>query len=141
MKTRLCASLLFLAAGLGAATVAPAQPMTASPPTPDTAQEAPGIPGPDATNPAPGARGPYVGAGKQGFYDVDQRIAALREGIGGLPAGQRRRATSQLHAIQSEEDFKRAKYGELRDWDREHLTVMLDHLVQQYPALSASASM
>ena len=52
--------------------------------------------------------------------------------------GQRRRAGSQLHAIRSEEAFKRAKYGELRDWDREHLTVMLDHLAGQYPGLRVS---
>ena len=117
-------------------------PVTASPPVPDTSQEAPGIPGPEAVNPAPGAQGPYVGAGKQGFYDIDQRISMVGQGIGGLPAGQRRRAASQLHAIKSEESFKRAKYnGVLRDWDREHLTAMLDQLVQQYPGLNAGAGM
>ena len=138
---RLFGASLFLAAAVCAAAPALAQPVVASQPMPDTAQESPGIPGPEAANPAPGAHGPYIGAGRQGFYDVDQRIASASQQIAGLPAGQRRRAASQLHAIKSEEAFKRAKYGELRDWDREHLNAMLDQLMQQYPALSARASM
>ena len=116
--------------------------MTSSAPVPDTAAESPGIPSGQAVNPAPGAPGPYVGAGKDGFYDIDQRISTVGQAIGALPAGQRRRAASRLHAIQSEERFKRAKYnGVLRDWDREHLTAMLDHLVQQYPSLEADGGM
>jgi hypothetical protein len=146
MRPLLSTSLMVLAGMAAMSTPALAQPApdtpagaTTSQPVPDTAQASPGIPGPEAVNPAPGSHGPYVGAGKQGFYDVDQRIASVGQQIGSLPASQRRQAASKLKAIKSEEAFKRSKYGELRDWDREHLTVMLDQLTQQFPALSASA--
>ena len=141
MKRLLYASLL---CAMGAATASPtwAQPMgdaapgvVASQPSPDTAQPSPGIPGPQAVDPAPGAQGPYVGAGRQNFYDIDQRIAAMDHQASALPGSQRRRAAAQLRTIKSEEAFKRSKYGELRDWDREHLSVMLDKLAQQYPGL------
>ena len=141
MKLWLCASLL-CAMGAGAALPAAAQPVddaapgvVASQPSPDTARPSPGIPGPQAVDPAPGEQGPYVGAGRRNFYDIDQRIAAMDQQTQALPGGQRRRAAARLHAIKSEEAFKRSKYGELRDWDREHLSVMLDKLAQQYPAL------
>ena len=64
MTSMLCRSAL-LAAGLAFAAPALAQPaayggaaVVASQPSPDTAQEAPGIPGPDAVNPAPGRARP-----------------------------------------------------------------------------------
>lgn len=145
MRPLLSASIVLLT---GAAMAAPAlaQPMTdpasppvASQPVPDTAQASPGIPGPDAVNPAPGAHGPYVGAGKQSFYDIDQRIAAVSQQVGSLPAGQRRQAAAQLRQIKSEEATQRARHGELRDWDRENISAKLDKLVQQFPALSAAA--
>lgn len=141
MRRSFCTALILAATAAGSAS-AMAQPdagapVVASSPVPDTGHPSPGIPGPEAVNPAPGAQGPYVGAGKQGFYDVDQRIAAASQHIGSLPAAQRRRAAAQLKAIKSEEAFKRSKYGELRDWDREHLTVMLDQLARQYPALDS----
>ena len=134
---------LILAAGLAFAGAASAQPMgdpgppvTASPPVPETGS--PGIPGPEAVNPAPGATGPYVGAGPQGFYDVDARLQAVAGRIAALPPGQRRRASAQIHQIRAEEATQRARHGgELRDWDRENMTQKLDHLVQQFPALSA----
>ena len=134
MKRPLCMAAIF-AAGLAFDATALAQPVgdqgpatVASEPVPDTAREAPGVPGADAVNPAPGAHGPYIGAGRQGFYDVDQRIAAVSQQIQGLPAAQRRRAAAQLRDIRSEEATQRARHGELRD-----------RLNQQFPSLGASA--
>jgi hypothetical protein len=146
MKPVLLASLALLVGG-STALPALAQPasdgpsMTASQPVPDTAQASPGIPGPDAVNPAPGAHGPYVGSGKQGFYDIDQRIAAVSQQAASLPAAQRRRAMAQIKAIKSEEATQRARHGELRDWDRENISDKLDKLAQQFPSLSANAGM
>ena len=110
-----------------------------SQPVPDTAQEAPGLAGADAVNPAPGAHGPYIGAGRQGFYDVDQRIAAVSQQVQSLPPGQRRRAAAQLRDIKAEEATQRSRHGELRDWDRENLNAKLDRLAQQLPSLASNA--
>ena len=134
----LMSSCLVLAAGLALAVPAMAQPdpgMVSSQPVPDTSQEAPGIPGPQAVNPAPGATGAYIGAGRQGFYDVDARIAAVTQAAQSLPGGQRRAAMAQLHGIRSEEATQKARHGELRDWDRENLNARLDKLTQQFPGL------
>ena len=143
----LLSSALILAAGLAVASSASTQPMgdpeppvTASQPVPDTGQASSGIPGPDAVNPAPGATGPYVGAGPPGFYDVDARLQAVAGRVAALPPGQRRRASTQIHQIRSEEATQRARHGgELRDWDRENITQKLDQLVQQFPSLRADA--
>ncbi len=137
-------SALVLAASLCLASSASAQPMgdpgppvTASQPVPDSG--AAGIPGPDAVNPAPNATGPYVGAGPQGFYDVDARLQAVAGRVATLPPAQRRRASVQVHQIRAEEATQRARHGgELRDWDRESMTQKLDRLVQQFPALGAA---
>ena len=110
---------MILAAGLAFSGPASAQPMS---------------------DPAPGATGPYVGAGPQGFYDVDARLAAIAGRIAALPPGQRRRAGAQIHQIRAEEATQRARHGgELRDWDRENMTQKLDQLIQQYPMLRADA--
>jgi hypothetical protein len=142
MKPVLLATIALLASGAIALPVL-AQPVdgaptTASEPVPDTAQASPGIPGPEAVNPAPGAQGPYVGSGKQGFYDIDQRIAAVSQQAASLPAAQRRRAMAQIKAIRSEEATQRARHGELRDWDRENISDKLDKLTQQFPSLGAN---
>ena len=147
MRLMMSSSIL-LAAGLALAVPAMAQPpadtgaptVVSSQPVPDTAREAPGIPGPEAVNPAPGAPGPYVGAGRQGFYDVDTRIASITQGVQSLPGSQRRRAAAQLKAIRAEEATQKARHGQLRDWDRENLNAKMDRMVQQFPSLSASAS-
>ena len=143
MKT-LLSSATILAAGLALGAPVAAQPMgdpgppvTASQPVPDSGT--PGIPGPDAVNPAPGARGPYVGAGPQGFYDVDARLAAVASRVSSLPPAQRRRAGAQIRQIRAEEAAQRSRHGELRDWDRENMTQKLDQLVQQFPMLKADA--
>ena len=144
MRTLLSSSLI-LAAGLAFGVPVSAQPMgdqgpvMSSQPVPDTGRESPGIPGPEAVNPAPGATGAYVGAGPQGFYDVDARIAAVAGRVQSLPPGQRRRASAQIHQIRGEEATQRARHGDLRDWDRENLTQKLDQLVQQFPDLRADA--
>ena len=141
----LLSSATILAAGLTFSAPAAAQPIgdpggpvIASQPVPDSGSR--GIAGPDAVNPAPGATGPYVGAGAQGFYDVDARLAAVAGRISSLPPAQRRRAGAQIHQIRAEEATQRARHGgELRDWDRENMTQRLDQLVQQFPMLRADA--
>ncbi len=140
----LISSALILAAGLAFAGSGSAQPMgdpgppvTTSPPVPDSG--AAGIPGPEAVNPAPGATGAYVGAGPQGFYDVDARLQAVAGRVAALPPAQRRRANARIRQIRAEEATQRARHGgELRDWDRENMTQKLDQLVQQFPPLSAA---
>ncbi len=145
MKLVLCSSVV-LAAGLAFAAPALAQPSVgggettvSSQPVPDTAREAPGIPGPDAVNPAPGMHGPYIGAGEHNFYDVDARIASVTERAQQLPPSQRRSASAQLRQIRSEEATQKARHGQLRDWDRESLNDKLDKLVQQFPTLRADS--
>ena len=146
MKPALSTSIVLVAASLALAAPVFAQPTggagettVASQPVPDTAREAPGIPGPDAVNPAPGMHGPYVGAGRHNFYDVDARIAAVSQRVQQLSPGQRRSAKAQLRQIKSEEATQRARHGDLRDWDRENLNDKLDKLVQQFPSLQADA--
>lgn len=142
---RSLSSVLFFAAGVAVAAPALAQPadpagapVVASQPVPDTSRASPGIPSDQAVNPAPGAHGPYVGAGRQGFYDVDARIASISQAAAQLPPAQRRRAMSQIHSIKSLEATQRARHGgELRDWDREAMNHRLDQLVQTFPSLQA----
>ena len=112
--------------------------MVASQPAPDTARETAGIPGPQAVDPAPGEPGPYVGAGRQGFYDVDARMAAMTQAAQSLRGAQKHQAMAQLHGIRSEEAIQKARHGELRDWDRESLNARLDKLAQQFPALASA---
>jgi hypothetical protein len=114
----------------------PANPVVSSPAYPYTGGGSPGVTGPDSVNPAPGAPGPYVGAGRQGFYDVDQRIASVSGRIASLPAGQRHRAMVAIRGVKSEEATQRARHGgQLRDWDRENLNHKLDAMMQTYPGL------
>ena len=136
----LAGCLAFGGAAAARPTGDPGPGVTASQPVPDTGPGSPGIPGPDAVDPAPGARGPYVGAGAQGFYNVDARLAAIAGRVASLPPAQRRRAGAQIHQIRAEEATQRARHGgELRDWDRENMTQKLDQLVQHYPPLRADA--
>ncbi len=143
-RLRSC-SLILIAAGLGLGGAATAQTgsprfdSVASQPSPDTARPSAGIPGAEAVDPAPGAQGPYVGAGREGFYDVDARIAAISARLTGLRPSQRRAAKSQIAQIRGEEATQRARHGDLRDWDRENINAKLDHLLQQFPALRADA--
>ena len=146
MKPGFSTSIVLATASLALAAPALAQPgsgmdasTVASQPVPDTAREAPGIPGPDAVNPAPGMHGPYVGAGEHGFYDVDARIASVTQRVQQLPPSRRHSASAQLRQIKAEEATQRARHGELRDWDRESLNDKLDKLVQQFPSLKADA--
>lgn len=116
-----------------------APPVVASQPVPDTSAPSPGIPSDRAVNPAPGASGPYVGAGKNAFYDVDARLAHVTESAAALPAAQRRKVQAALKSIKAEEATQIARHGQLRDWDRENMNYKLDQLVQQYPSLGPSS--
>ena len=114
-------------------------PVVSSQDYPHTGGGSPGVTGPDSVNPAPGAPGPYIGAGRQGFYDVDQRIADVSGRIASLPPGQRHRAMSAMRGVKSEEATQRARHGgQLRDWDRENLNHKLDMMVQSYPGLGGA---
>ena len=78
----------------------------------------------DGADPAPGVSTAYVGAEKTAFYDVEARIdAALQQATS-------KRTLSQLRAIKSEANFRKARHGgELRDWDRELLSRRLDQVM------------
>ncbi len=78
----------------------------------------------DGADPAPNAASAYVGADKGAFYDVEARIDAA------LAQAKSKHAMSQLRAIKSEANFRKARHGgELRDWDRELLSRRLDQVM------------
>ncbi len=137
---------MVLAMGLMSSVSAPAQPigdagapMPASQGPPE-GQGSPGLPGRQAVDPAPGATGAYLGAGPQGFYDVDAQLTAVAARVASLPPGPRRRIGVQIRQIRTEEATQRARHGgELLDWARESMTQKLDQLVQQYPSLRGDA--
>jgi hypothetical protein len=75
----------------------------------------------------PHAPDAYAGAPKQAFYDVDGRIAAIEQRLGGGRGNARARAV--LNQIKAFEAQQRARHGgELRDWDREAINTRLDRL-------------
>lgn len=78
-------------------------------------------------DPAPGAPDGYVGAGKSAFYSVEQRMAALEAHVA---AGKASRAVrAELTALKAFEARQRARHGgELRDWDREHMSARLNRI-------------
>jgi hypothetical protein len=87
-------------------------------------------PSPDpqlGVDPAPGATDGYVGAGKQAFYSVEQRMAALEARVA---AGRAPRAVrAELAALKAFEARQRARRGgELRDWDREAMSARLNRI-------------
>lgn len=87
-------------------------------------------------DPAPGATRPYVGVGKQAFYNVEERMDRVEGRLASLRASQRRRAYAEMRSIRAEERTQRSKNGgNLRDWDRERLNRRLDALVRRYPGL------
>jgi hypothetical protein len=86
----------------------------------------------DGVDPAPGAAGPYLGAPPQAFYDVDSRMAAMEARIQALSGQTATSAASELRAIRALAATQRARHGgELRDWDREAITVRLNRLEQR----------
>ena len=97
----------------------------------------PGVPGADAVNPAPGASGPYLGHPGR-FYDPSDRLRDLDARLAGLPPHEAMRARSGLHSIHAFADGQRSRHGgQLRDWDRERMTRMMNDLVRRYPDLAS----
>ena len=94
----------------------------------------PGVPNDTAVNPAPGAVRPYLGHPGR-FYDPAERLQAIDGRIGALAPARRRAARADVRRIHAFADGQRARHGDLRDWDRERMTVMMDRLVAVYPEL------
>lgn len=83
-------------------------------------------------DPVPGAPDGYVGAGKQAFYSVEQRMAALEDRVASGRASRSVRA--ELAALKAFEARQRARHGgELRDWDREAISARLNRIEAMAP--------
>jgi hypothetical protein len=73
----------------------------------------------------PGAPTAYAGASKPDFYSVEDRMADLeRRAVG------HSRAMAMLRQAKAFAAQQRARHGELRDWDREVITMRLDRVEQ-----------
>ena len=124
MTIRLAA--LAAATLLAGAVAASAQPTTGA---------SPGVPGDQAVDPAPGATQPYLGH-PQAFYDPMQRLQALDSRAATLPPGQARSVRADLRRAHAFAETQKARHGgELRDWDRERLTQLLDEVTAKHPQL------
>ena len=95
----------------------------------------PGLPGPESVNPALNASGPYLGPpGK--FYAPADRPERPRRAAGEPSPHEAAGARADLRRIHAFADAQRSRHGgELRDWDRERMTRMMDDLVRRYPDL------
>ena len=134
LTTTSLAAALMLAAGTAAGAAARDYPANTAPSA--------GIPSNEAVNPAPDASGkPYIGAGVQHFYDPMDRERAMQRRLdaaaasGALSPRQVRQAQSALAGVIAEERTQTARHGGLRDWDRERLNDMMNHIVEQYAVL------
>jgi hypothetical protein len=101
-----------------------------------------GMPGPEAVNPAPDARGqPYLGVGMQNFYDPMDREQSLQHRLeeaassGAMNTHQVHQVQAALDRVIAEDRTQMARHGGLRDWDRERLNDMMNHIVERYPEL------
>ena len=84
---------------------------------------------PSGVDPAPGAgEHPFAGHSADAFYNVEQRIARVEVRAQSLRGMQRHRALGVIRSIKAELAIQRARHGEVRDWDREHLNRRLDVL-------------
>jgi hypothetical protein len=96
-----------------------------------------------AVDPAPDAPGPYLRDGESDFYHPMARARALQERIeaasnaGRMTALEARSAMRDLAEVSAEAKVQIARHGALRDWDRERLNDMMNHLVQQFPVLAS----
>ena len=115
---RSAAALASLAA-LAAAASATAQPMSVAP---------------GGVNPAPGATRPFLGH-PGSFYDPVQRLSDIDARAAALPPREHRRVQADVQRIDSFAATQRARHGDLRDWDRERMTRMMNDLVRKYPEL------
>jgi len=102
----------------------------------------PGIPSYEAVNPAPDAQGrPYLGVGQQNFYDPMDRERDLQSRLtaaasaGKLNSAQVKQIKVALAKVVAEDRTQTARHGGLRDWDRERLNDMMNHIVAQYSEL------
>ena len=78
---------------------------------------------------------PYLGH-PQAFYDPTQRLQALDARAATLPAAQARAVRTDLRRVHAFADTQRARHGgELRDWDRERMTQLLDNVTARHPQL------
>lgn len=99
---------------------------------PPVGPRGPGIDSQAAVNPAPGAAGPYVGH-PDAFYETQARVDRVQQRIERQLAGRRRRsALSGIRRIRGEIATQKARHGEMRDWDREHVNRELDQLLARY---------
>jgi len=74
----------------------------------------------------PKAPDAFAGASRQDFYNVDERLNAMKD-----RAGNNRRAASELRSIRSFADQRKARHGgELRDWEREVIAQRLNRVEQ-----------
>lgn len=95
----------------------------------------PGLPGDVAVDPAPGAARPYLGHPKA-FYDPMQRLQDLDGRAAALPPRQARALRADLRRVHAFAATQQARHGgELRDWDRERITELLNDVAAKYPQL------
>lgn len=90
--------------------------------------------GPGGVNPAPGATRPFLGH-PHTFYDPMQRLQDIDARTAALPPARRSRVAADVHRIDAFAQTQRARHGDLRDWDRERMTRMMDDLVRRHPEL------
>lgn len=103
-------------------------------------ERGPGVDSANAVNPAPGAQGPYVGH-PNAFYETQARVDRVEQRIRSeLTGAKQRKALSGIRSIRSEIATQKARHGEMRDWDREHVNRQLDQLEAQYRLRAAVAA-
>jgi len=129
-----------LIAGLAVLTVLSATPALAASQM-SNGEASPGMPGRHAVDPAPDAPGPFLQVSQRNFYHPMVRERALQKRIaaasndGQLSAIEARDARGELNRVAAEAKMQIARHGSLRDWDRERLNDMMDHLVEHFSVL------
>ena len=81
-----------------------------------------GVPSHGGHDPAPGATGAYVGASKEVFYTIEQRITAAEARA---RSTNNRGVLSSLRQLRAFINQQIARHGEIRDWDREAIVARL----------------
>ncbi len=130
----LAAAIMLVSGGASGAAAAQDYPANTAP--------SPGIPGNEAVNPAPDAKAqPYLGVGEKNFYDPMDRERSLQQRLdaaasaGQLNSHQAHDVRLALAQVVAEDRTQIARHGGLRDWDRERLNDMMNHIVSNYPEL------
>jgi len=134
LSALLAATLMLVSGAASGAAAAQDYPANTAP--------SPGVPGNQAVNPAPDAQGrPYLGVGQQNFYDPMDRERDLQNRLdaaasaGKLNPDQVHQIKLALAKVVAEDRTQTARHGGLRDWDRERLNDMMNHIVAQYSEL------